>query len=95
MSLLTQEQKKRVPTLYAQEDMKDPIVYLHISCLNSFWLITELNAEEELAFGFCQMFEGGGELGYVSLEEIKNLSYPVTIKEVDKPLSQLKEELRI
>lgn len=95
MSLLTQEQAQRVPTLYSQEDVKDPIVFIKISCLNSFWLITEFDAEKELGFGFCQMFEGGGELGYVSLEEIKNLPYPVKIEEVKKALSIFKKEMNL
>lgn len=95
MSLLTQEQANRVPALYSQEDVKDPIVFLKISCLSSFWLITELNTEEELGFGFCQIFHGGGELGYVSLKEIEDLPYPIIIKEIKKPLSELKKELNI
>ncbi|MCX6077688.1 MAG: DUF2958 domain-containing protein [Campylobacterales bacterium] len=95
MSLLTQKQASRVPALYTQEDVKDPIVYLKISCLHSFWLITELDANKELGFGFCQIFEGGGELGYVSLKEIEDLPYPITIVEMEKPLSALKKELNL
>ena len=95
MSLLTQEQARRIPALYAQEDVKDPTVYLKISCLSSFWLITELDEEQELGFGFCQLFEGSGELGYVSLKEIGELPYPITIQEIEKQLSMLKKELNL
>ena len=93
MSLLTTEQKERIANLYSQEEVSDPKVYLHISCLNSFWLITELDSDKEHGFGFCQILEGCGELGYVSLEEIENLPYPVEIKEVNKTLSEIKREL--
>lgn len=93
MSLLSQGQANRVPELYAQENVKDPKVYLHITCLNSFWLITELDKEKELCFGFCQIIEGCGELGYASLEEIEDLPYPVEVKEVSKTLSEMKREL--
>lgn len=95
MSLLTKEQMKRVPDLYKQENVEDPIVYVHISCMNSFWLITELDPIKELGFGFCQMYEGGGELGYVSLKEIEELPYKINIKEIEIALSQMKKELDI
>lgn len=95
MSLLTSIQEKRIPTLYSQEDKKDPQVFLHITCLNSFWLITELDSEKALGFGFCQIMDGCGELGYISLEEIEDLPYPVEIKEVNKTLSLMKKELRL
>ncbi len=95
MSLLTTEQKKRIPALYAQEEVKDPKVFLHITCLNSFWLITELDSEKELGFGYCQILEGCGELGYVSMEEIEALPYPVVVNEVDKTLSEMKKELNL
>ena len=93
MSLLTLEQMAKIPALYAQEESEDPKVYLYISCLDSFWLITELDQEKELAFGYCQIFEGGGELGYVSLEEIESLPYPVIINEVNENLSKMKVKL--
>ncbi|MCD4667852.1 MAG: DUF2958 domain-containing protein [Sulfurimonas sp.] len=95
MSLLSTEQKNRIPNLYAQEEVKDPKVFLHITCLNSFWLITEQDTEKELGFGYAQIIEGCGELGYVSLEEIENLPYPVEIKEVNKTLSEMKKELNL
>lgn len=95
MSLLTQEQAQRIPGLFSQEDVKDPIVFLKISCLNSFWLITEFDAKKEIGFGYCQIFKNGGELGYVSLEEIENLPYPVKIEEVEKALSIFKKEMSL
>lgn len=93
MSLLTLEQAKRIPELYSQEESEDPIVYLKITCLNSYWLITELDKEKEIAFGYAELIPGGGELGYVSFEEIEALPYPITIEEIEKPLSEVKKEL--
>lgn len=93
--LITKEQMQRIPDLYSQEESKNPIVYLKITCLNSFWLITELDKKDGIAFGFCQILEKCGELGYVSLQEIEDLksTYPVQIEEVRKTLSELKNEM--
>jgi hypothetical protein len=94
MALLTQEQQARVPDLYSQESVSDPIVYLKITCMNAFWLITELDKGEGLAFGYAQIIEGGGELGYISLEELNELrkNYYVNVEAVKQPLSKLKVE---
>ncbi len=94
MSLLTLEQANRIPELYSQEESEDPIVYLKITCLNSFWLITEFDKEKELAFGYCELIPGGGELGYVSFEEIEVLPYPIDIEAVEMPLSTFKKQLK-
>lgn len=91
--LITEAQRKRIPELYAQEEIADPMVYLIIRCMNSFWLITECN-EDGLAFGWADMFGDGscGELGYIHLDEIEGLqeSYIVNVEEVETLLSELK-----
>jgi len=87
VSLLTDKQKERLPKLYTQENCKDPLVYVHIICLKSFWLLLEYDKETNTAFGYCQIIKGCGELGYFSLDEIDELPYPKTILEVEKPLS--------
>jgi hypothetical protein len=94
MALLTQEQQSRIPDLYDQESVSDPIVYLIITCMNAFWLITELDKAKRLAFGYAQIIEGGGELGYISLKEINELreKYFVSVEAVEQPLSKLKAE---
>ena len=79
-----------IPPLYSQEHSKDPTVHLIITCLNSFWLIIEYRPEEKLDFGYYQLLEGCGELGYVSLQEIEDLPYPVKYIPTPKPLSELK-----
>ena len=95
MSFLSNEQKKRIPALYSQEEVEDPIVFIKLNIMNSFWLITELDPDKELGFGWCCL--GGdiqmAELGYVSLEEIESTGYEVGIEEIEKSLSQVKKEL--
>lgn len=94
MSLLTPEQQKRIPALYSQEEVSDPICYLFLRCGKAFWLITEAN-DEGLAFGYADLYGTGesGELGYISLEEIEELSsdYFIAMKEIEMPLSKAKE----
>lgn len=89
--------ENQIPTLYTQEEIKDPLVYVVIMCQGAVWLLTELDREKEIAFGWAELFPGGGELGYISLEEIEELKsqYPVEVKELEepKPLSQLKKEM--
>jgi len=79
----------KIPPLYAQENEKDPTVYLIITCMSSRWLITELDPEKDIAFGWCEPIPGEGELGYVSLKEIRDLPYPVKYQQTEEKLSKL------
>lgn len=85
---------KRIPSLYSQEEVSDPIVYLFLRCGKAIWLITEAN--DALAFGYADLYGDGvfGELGYIHLDEILALSsdYFLAMAEVEKPLSQMKQE---
>ena len=95
MSFLTNEQRKRIPALYSQEEVKDPVVFIKLNIMNSFWLLTELDPNQELGFGWC-ILNGDiqmAEIGYVSLQEIEATGYEVGIEEMEKPLSQVKKEL--
>jgi hypothetical protein len=89
----------KIPTLYAQEEVEDPLVYVVIMCQGAVWLLTELDREKQIAFGYAQLYPGGGELGYVSLQEIEELKtkYIVEVIELEepKPLSQLKKEMHL
>lgn len=40
------------------------------------WLITELNPEDNTMFGLCDLGFGFPELGYVSLTELEELTFP-------------------
>jgi hypothetical protein len=94
MALLTDTQLSRIPDLYTQEEVKDPIVYLFIRIGRAFWLITECDSEE-LAFGWCDLYGDSscGELGYVDLSEIESIGkdYFIAIKEVEMTLSEAKK----
>ena len=92
---LTPKHTQNIPALYAQETTEDPTVYLIVTCMSSFWLLTEYDPEQKLGFGFCQILEGCGELGYVSFNELESLPYPVQYKPTEKHLSELKKEYKL
>jgi len=39
----------------------------------STWYLSELNPDDNIAFGLCDLGVGCAELGYVSLDELSNL----------------------
>src|ERR1039458_10096665 len=45
----------------------EPVVKIFIPDGNATWLLTELDPNGHLAFGFCDLGQGEPELGYVSL----------------------------
>ena len=81
MKLLTKEIEKKLPALYSQEDVEDPIVVVKFfdPCGSATWYITEGQREDEefLMFGLCYICEP--ELGYVSLSEMQEYQGPLGI----------------
>ena len=74
-SLLTNEQLKSIPELYASTILKDPICKFKIFLPNSnwTWYIIEINKEDNnTCFGLVDGFEQ--ELGYFSLSELESIS---------------------
>jgi hypothetical protein len=71
--LLTQADKTKLPKLYSQENIKDPVVY--VKFFNPYgdgtWLATEFDGQDTF-FGYVKL-HGDGELGYFSLRELENL----------------------
>ena len=66
-----------IPDLYSQEGVKDPIVRVKFFCPYSssrmVWYVTEFSTEDgDSLFGWADLGMGGGELGYMSLEELAN-----------------------
>lgn len=53
-----------------------PVVKLFTPWANCTWLLTEIDEDEETAFGLCDLGLGCPELGYVSIAELKELSGP-------------------
>jgi len=71
MKLLTKEILDKIPSLYAQEKVKDPIVYVKLFHPLSSWkfFATEYDPKERIFFGWNPM---DGELGYASLSELES-----------------------
>ncbi len=72
MMLLTKENRKNLPELYSQENVKDPIVQVKFFCpWNQWtWFATEFDGKD-LFFGMVIGMES--ELGYFRLSELKSV----------------------
>ena len=100
--LLTQEIIQKLPKLYSQENEEDPVVHLKMFTPDSgwTWFILEGDEQEDGDYlFFCKVIsplEPEGELGYVTLNQLKEVRGPMGLKiERDiyykaKPLSQCK-----
>lgn len=64
-------QRLLIPALYATDStpLEDKIVRLHYFTGGADWYIFEID-DDNLAFGWCRLFAGCGELGYVDLNEL-------------------------
>ena len=62
-----------IPDLYAQEHtpLAEQTVHAHFFSSNGDWYITEIDKDEGLAFGHCDLGMGFPEWGYVSLVELE------------------------
>lgn len=86
-----------MPKTYGQDGMGDEAVaYLHYFKNGADWYITERDMEDEQlqAFGLADLFGDGGELGYISIEELKSVGAefdlywsPKTLREIKQPKS--------
>jgi hypothetical protein len=64
---------ENIPDLYANENtpLADQTVRAHFFSSNGDWYISEIDKDEGLAFGHCDLGMGCGEFGYVSLIELE------------------------
>jgi hypothetical protein len=66
---------KKLPALYSQSEKEAEDVIVPIKLFNptgsGTWYLTEYDPEEDLAFGYCHIHEG--ELGYIAMEELRNI----------------------
>lgn len=102
MLLLTKELKKKLPKLYSQEQVQDPVCVLKLFTPDAQWSWYAVEGEEQedgdwLFFGkVVSPIMPDGELGYFSLNELKSvrgaLNLPVErdLYFEEKPLSQCK-----
>jgi hypothetical protein len=87
MKLLTKEIEKKLPKLYSQENVKDPMVvvkFFNPTGSATWWIIEgewETHTEDGdeykddfTMFGLCMLFgPDEAELGYVSLNELQSI----------------------
>jgi len=98
MKLITKEIARKLPKLYAQDGVKDPMVYLKLfnPVGAGTWYITEWDGEDTF-FGFADLGDPAcAEFGYISKSELESLRLPMGMSiERDawwspKPLSEAK-----
>ena len=97
IKLLTKELKKKLPALYKQEDVRDPMVYIRFFHPLSIlvWYATEYSPKEKVFFGLVDGFEA--EFRYFSLDEmdvmkVKGLGIERDLRFKPKKLSKSLEE---
>ena len=66
---------EKLPPLYATDEMTGdrPAVKLFDSRGGAFWVMWEYDPDTKHAFGYGELGNGPGELGYVDLNEIAEL----------------------
>jgi len=88
----------KIPALYSQEEAKDLLVYVSVKIGQAFWLLTEFDPEKKIAFGWAELFAGGGELGYISIKELEeavdNYGGQIVNYKEPIPLSKLKRKFQ-
>lgn len=74
--LMTDELRKALPPLYANEDKATEDVIIQVRFFHAYghgeWLITEFDGDDTM-FGYCDLGMGCPEWGYVSLSELVEL----------------------
>jgi hypothetical protein len=79
----------------------EPLLRLFTPDANCTWLLTELDPVTDIAFGWCDLGLGMGELGYVSFQELSEIRgrFGLPIErdlhfEAEHPLSWYVEKLK-
>lgn len=85
MKLLTAPQRRLlVANHHKMQEHPDldlrPVVKLFTPDANAIWLLTELDPETEIAFGFCDLGIGCPEFGSVSLAELESIRGPLGLR---------------
>lgn len=96
-SLMPKSVASKIPDLYSQDKVSDPIV--HVKYFSPYsgavWLVTEYDGRDR-AFGWADLGMGMGELGYISIQELAGLNrrgLPLVERDLyfsPKPLSEAK-----
>lgn len=79
-------------TFDTQDQGDDAIVHLHYFMGACDWYITEKDCEmpQHQAFGWCDLGMGFPELGYVSIEELKQVGAELDLYWTPKTLAEVK-----
>ncbi len=91
MNILNHEAVKKLPPLYSQEHVDDPVISVRIYHPFSdwYWYPYEGDLKQGLFFGFVRGFEG--ELGYFSVVEFKDVEDKTGVPfEVDSTFTPMK-----
>jgi hypothetical protein len=83
-----------MPKTYEQENVRDPVVYLHYFTGGADWYITERDVDsdgagQQQAFGLADLFGDGGEKGYISIAEIIRHGAELDFHFTPRPLSEV------
>ncbi len=70
---ISQEQQALIPKLYETEEQTDPIAHIKLFLDGWSWFITEISMDKDICFGYVISPFCDGELGYFSLEELKEI----------------------
>lgn len=88
MKLLTKAVEKSLPALYSQEKNPDPTVVVKFfnPCGAATWYIIEGEwqgeptngnpGEDFFMYGLCDLFNDGGEIGYVTIGQLEEVKGP-------------------
>ena len=78
---------EEMPVTY-QSDKKEPLAYLHYFMAGADWWISEKDVEGDTpqAFGKADLFQDGGELGYISIDELVASGVELDLYWTVKPL---------
>lgn len=73
MGLLTEDDLRKIPSLYATENETDPVAYVKFFTPDGSWswYVLEYDKERRECFGYVEGFER--ELGYFSLDELESV----------------------
>jgi len=90
MTLLTEDQRGRMMAngaARARGDTLDPfpVVKLYTLDAGAAWLLTELDAGGDRAYGLCDAGTGNPELGHVSLSALEDMRGPQGMRIVADP----------
>ena len=90
MPFLTDEQQIQMLTNCATRARAEgldplPVVKLYTLDAGAVWLLTELDADRDRAFGLCDAGTGSPELGHVSLSALESVRGPGGMRIVADP----------